>query len=334
MTEPGLAASTDAGPAADADAGTDAGPRTDASPVVDAVPPLGTGLLCLLGLLWLAATMWSAHASIVGNTADAAVVISSAAIALPGVVAATMLAGACVGLAAAARFAQRATPARRALVGAAAGGLCGLVPAVVVLGGYAVTSALAVIAATTLLAGVLGGATAALRAPILAAGVAATLGVFVTGVLLYLFQSPLKALLGAGDTVRSQAAASWWLSLTGAVLSGAVAGLIAYRYLRRREPTASWPAHLLAGAAAGLLLLLAEAITLVGGAGLLDLVSGLSDLDRATIGYLDSARLNQALVVGFAGGIVAMVAVGRSLRRPDDSDDPGDADEADRAPAA
>jgi hypothetical protein len=175
-----------------------------------------------------------------------------------------------------------------------------------------------IVALSTLVAGVLGGAAAALRVTTLAAGVAATLAVFVTGVLIYLFQSPLKSLFGAGPTVRSQAAAGWWLALTGAVLGGVVAGLVAYRYLRRREPAARWPAYLLAGATPGLLLLLAEAVTLLGGASLLDLVSGLSDLDRAAMGYLDSARLNQALEVGFVAGIVAMIAVGRTLRRPDD----------------
>ena len=71
-------------------------------------------------LIWLAATMWGAHASIVGNAADAAVALGAAASSLPVVVAASLLAGAAAGLAVAGRFAAGPRRPLRRLAGRAA----------------------------------------------------------------------------------------------------------------------------------------------------------------------------------------------------------------------
>ena len=61
---------------------------TEDTSTPDDRPQLGGAILLVLAVLWLAATMWSTRASIAGGTADPAVVISSAALALPTVVAA------------------------------------------------------------------------------------------------------------------------------------------------------------------------------------------------------------------------------------------------------
>ncbi len=297
--------------------------------------PVGAGILLVLGLVWLAATMWAAHAAIAGNAVDAAIVISSAALALPGIIAASLLAGATAGLAAAGRRtatglaatglaaaghrAGRRAVARRALVGLAAGAGCGVIAAGVILFAYGANSSVALLAITVGVAGLLGGAAAVLPPPVLAAAIAATLGVFLIGVILNLFQSPLKSLLGAGDTVASQASAARLFSYAAAVVGGLVAGLVAFIYLRRRGPGQKWPSYLIAGSAAGLLALVAEGLTQLGGGRLLSLVGNLSPADRAVLDYLIEARMERALIVGFVGGITAMIAVGRTLRRPDES---------------
>src|SRR5690242_17381026 len=67
----------------------------------DAERPTGqrsTIVLLALGLIWLAAYLWSAHASIDEAGTDQLIAVFDAALALPGVVAATMLAGATAGV--------------------------------------------------------------------------------------------------------------------------------------------------------------------------------------------------------------------------------------------
>jgi hypothetical protein len=285
--------------------------------VDDDAPPLAAGTLLTLGLLWLGATMWSAHAELAGNIADATVVLSSAALALPGTVTASLLAGAAAGLTAASRFAGTGPAARRLAVGLAAGTASGGLAAGAIVLAYGGGWAVAAVAITIGVAGMLGGTTAVLPPPALAAGIAGTLGVFVTGVVLSLFQSQLKTLFGAGATVDSQKQAADLYLYAAALVAGLVAGAIAYLFLRRRGPGLPWPAYLLAGATAGLLALIAEALTRIGGARLIGLVSDLSDNDRETLTYLAGARVVSALVVGFAGGLTAMIAVGRTLRRPE-----------------
>jgi hypothetical protein len=75
----------------------------------------------------------------------------------------------------------------------------------------------------------------------------------------------------------------------------------------------------------GLLLLATEALTRIGGASLLDAVRGLSEGDRVTVDFSAFARLRNAMVVLFVGGLAAMVAVGRTLR-PATTGDPVDTD--------
>lgn len=287
----------------------------DALPANAARPP--TGLLLLFTLIWLAATMWGAHASIVGNAADAAVALGTAASSLPVVVAASLLAGAAAGLTAAGRFATDRGPVGRLVTGLAGAALCGIIAAVVIVFGYGANASVTVLAITVGAAAVLGGAAAALPPRVLVAGIAATLLVFVVSVVINYFQSPLKDLFGAGDTVASQKAAAERFAYVQSLVCGLGAGLVAYLMLRRDRPARLWPWYLLAGALPGLILLAAEVATRLGGASLVDLVSNLSALDRSYIDYTNNARLSNALIVGFVGGIVAMIAVGRTLRRPE-----------------
>jgi hypothetical protein len=293
----------------------------EAGPEILDENPASPGTLLLLAVLWLGATLWSAHATIAGNALSGAVAVSSAALALPSVCAATLLTGAAAGLAASVLVARRrALPPRwrrRVLLGAAAGAVCGLVTGGLIMFGYGAGSAVVILAATVAAAGLIGGALAALPVHSLYSGIAATLAVSAAGVALNLFQAPLKSAMGAGDTAASRLGAAELFSLSHGVVSGLVAGVVAYLILRYNGLT-HWPLYLLAGAIPGLLALVAEALTQIGGAGLLRLVSTFSDNDRGALAYLRDARISHALIVMFVGGIIATVAYGRTLKRPSD----------------
>ena len=239
---------------------------------------------------------------------------------LPGIIAASLVAGGGTGLLAVDLLGRRVPavaerlPAR--LGTAAAGGLLvGGVCATLIVVGYGTTSAVAVLASAVGVAATLGGALGGARpTPVIGAAFGGTLAWFVVGLLQGAFYGRLLHVFGAGDTLASQVRATSWLSLTAAILGGLVAGLVGFTYLRRRDCGWRWPAYLAAGAGPGLLILLADVITRIGGAQLLSVAGSVSADDRAAIGYLGTARLNTALVVLFIGAITAIVAFGRTLK--------------------
>jgi hypothetical protein len=69
----------------------------------------------------------------------------------------------------------------------------------------------------------------------------------------------------------------------------------------------------------------------VGGASLFGVVGGFSEADTTVMNYLGGARVVSGLAVTFAGGIAAMVLVGRTMRRPEEpvDDEPADDERAD-----
>src|SRR3712207_4898819 len=109
----------------------------------------------------------------------------------------------------------------------------------------------------------------------------------------------------AGDGIRD-------IGVTGVQTCALpISGLVAYFLLRRHAlPTMFYA---LAGAGPGLLLIVAEILTRTAGARVLDLAGKVSLLDQTVQRVLNESRLNSALVVLFAGAIVATIAYGRSL---------------------
>jgi hypothetical protein len=286
----------------------------------------GAVILFALGLLWLAGYLWSAHAGIVGTGDDPLVVVTEAAMALPGLVAATTLAGA-----ATSNAALRLRPARgwvgfalAAACGLAVGGLAGAL----VLFGYGHRSSVVVLAWAVLAAGVIGGLLGSLRpADALSAGLAATFGPFLLDFLPNIWQGPLLRLFGAGTTVASRLDAARRLSIIEALTAGLVAGLVAFWYLRRvarrsgaqpapdrRRGGAGFLGYLAAGATPGLLLLTAEAVTRIGGARLFDAAGRLSAFDHFVIGYTNGSRLNHDLAVLFVGALASLICFGATLK--------------------
>jgi hypothetical protein len=280
------------------------------------VPALATGTLVIVALGWLTATMWVSRAFVAGNIGDPAVVISSAALVLPSVIAATLVAGAAAGLAVVNRFVADRPVWSRVLAGALAGAAAGAIGGGAILFGFGTNAAIAVIAGTVVVAGLLAGTSAMLPAPVVAAAVASTLTVFVLGALLNYFQAPLKSMLGAGNTVASQQGAAHLFLIVSAMLVGLAGGLVAYRFLRLRGNGERWPWYLLAGASAGIVGLLGEGLTRIGGASLLRVVGNFSTVDQDIMDFLGAARIESALLIGFTGGLAAMILVGRTMRRP------------------
>jgi hypothetical protein len=292
------------------------------TPGADPVP--GAGTLALLSLAWLLAMLASARRTIGDSPEASHLTLTRAALELPQVVPASLVAGVAVGLVTvdlAARYARRLpTGALARLATGAGGGLAtGAALAVPVAVGYGDLPGATAAAGTLIAATTAGGALAGVRPrAVSAAGVAAALGVSVVGTAAGAFDDRLRAVFGAGDSPASVLAASGWVVFTTALVAGLVAGGLGYTYLHRLSPQRRWPAYLVAGALPGLLALLSEALVQVGGAPLFALVSRASVDDRTVLAFLTTARVNHALIVLFTGALVAILLLGRTLRPADE----------------
>jgi hypothetical protein len=315
---------------ADEDLAAADAPAAAAAPAQRPLVP-GVGVLAALALAWLAAMLWSTQGA-VGRVADGDdIALVSAALALPGVISAALVGGAAVGLAGVALLAARRGPAGsgswpvRLAAGAGAGLLTGVAVAIPVALGYDRLPSIVVLAVAVGAAAAIGGALAAVRpVQVVAAGVAGAIGVFAVTLLLNIFSPNLLHLYGAGETGESRFTANAWLALTVSLLSGLVSGILAYAYLRR-QVALRWPGYLVAGALPGLLTMLAELVTRLGGVHLFRVASAVSADDDAYLHYLNTARINRAMVILFIGALTALVLFGRTLR-PAELDEPGEAD--------
>jgi hypothetical protein len=277
----------------------------------------GSTVLLVLSLVWLGAMLWSANANIAG-TGNPLGALIQVADALPVVIAASMLAGAAAALAVLTRVRLGAGLRARLHwpVAVGSGAAVGAVAAGLILLGYGHRSSIMVLAVSVVVAGAVGGGLGALKpSELVAAGVAGTLAAFFVAFALHVFENQLLHLFGAGSSPASQLAAASRLALTTSLLGGAAAGVVAFFSLRRASGgERRFPVYLAAGAFPGVLLLLSEAVTLIGGAQIFGLVGGLSDADHAILDYVGHSRLNHALIMLFVGAIVALLCFGRTLR--------------------
>jgi hypothetical protein len=296
-----------------------------------AIPTPGAGTLTVLALTWLLAMLSSARLAL-GDSPDAnPLTVTRAALELPQVISASLIAGIAVGLAAGnllARLAPAAAdrPLARFGTGAGAGVITGLAVATPILLGYGGLPSILALSGTVASAAALGGLLSGVRhRTVLAAGATGALGVFVVGLVERAFEGNLRYLFGAGDSAQSVVTATGWVVLTASLVAGTVAGVLGYAYLHRSGPAGlRWPAYLVAGATPGLLVLLAEAVTRLGGARLFQLVSAASADDQAVLSYFNAARFNRALIVVFVGALVAIFLLGRTLRPPGAEPEPAE----------
>ncbi|GAA4450478.1 hypothetical protein [Phytohabitans houttuyneae] len=292
--------------------------RRAETPAAEGPPAFGASVLAVIALAWLAAMMWSSHAEI--TSGEGTLAITSAAMSLPTVISAGLVAGAAASLAVGHLLRRLRTPLRFA-ASVGAGLAVGVIAALVVISSYGGGEASTVLAGTLAAAVTAGGALAAVRARAVAGAiVAAGLVVFAVEQVLDNFQPHLMSLYGSKDDPSSRLSASGWSALTIAVCTGLAAGLVAYFYLRRAARRAGeeavapkWPAYAIAGAGPGLLLGAAEFIIRTLGADVLALAGSVSEADATAQQMMDSSRVNNALVVLFVGAIVAIIMFGRTM---------------------
>ncbi|MEV0896322.1 hypothetical protein [Actinoplanes sp. NPDC049802] len=295
--------------------------RQTAAPETVEESRLTVALLAATALAWTGAMLWSARATITGR-ADVAMEVTSTAYALPGAVTADLVAGSAVALLVLTLVSgrRRLGPTARFAVATGTGLVVGLLSAIPIITINTAGTIYAVVGGTVAAAATIGGALAGLRIPtVVAAAGAGSVGVFLIGFLLNLFQAPVLNAFGAGDT-ESSAQAAQWFSYSQAALSGLAAGLIAY-FMLRRHPGLRWPLYALAGAGAGLLLVIGELLARTAGAEVLELAGKVSELEQTVQRMLSSARMNNGLIVLFAGALTAIFAVGRTLGPARDDDE-------------
>lgn len=286
--------------------------------------PSTTGWLAFSALAWLLVALLFYRTAFTGAAGDYNLVLAS--LLLPLVVQASLVAGAAVGLWSTLALGRRRQWADRGAgrwaVGIAAGLLTGTLASGAVLLAYGMSArAVGVVAIAMGASGALGGALGAVRpARILAAGLTAALAVLVFLNVMALFSTPLLDAFGSGDTAADRYEANGLLAGSLAVIAGLIAGLVAYTRLRRAAKRAgdspAWPVYLAAGAAAGIMLSVAELAVRLGVAQLLALASADITADAEILDFIAASRRNTGLVVLFTGAITAIIAYGRSLPKP------------------
>jgi iron complex transport system permease protein len=285
----------------------------------------GNGLLlAAVGVVWMAGTLWSARATITARM-DAEMEVTNTAYALPGAVSASLVAGAAVALAVIAyltRGGRTLSTTIRFIIATGAGLGVGLLGALAMLTINTEGWIYQVLGGTIAAAATLGGALGGFRRPQVTAAVCwGAVTVFVVGVALSFLTDDLLPVFGAGSSAGSQTSAVGWLSFTQSVASGVAGALVAYKILRRTHgPDLRWPFYALAGGGPGLLLLVSEGLTRTAGARLVELAGKVSELEQVVQQILAQARLESALIVMFVGAFTAMIAVGRTLGKPVDSE--------------
>ncbi len=275
--------------------------------------PAKGGWLAFAAVAWLVLVLVALRKSLIPDSGDLA--LATAATGLLQLTLAGMVAGGAMGLWAAGQV----TRMPRLAVTVIAGLLTGVLASAAVLFVRGMpTGAIWVLALALGLAGALGGALSSLRPEaIVRGGVIATLVNLAFFNLMQLNSSWLLKVFGADGTDAGDKAAGGYLSFTQALLAGLIGGYVAYRVTRRAGLETRWPAYLLAGGIPGLLWIVGDLMTRVGVARLLTLASVDPNGDKLIMHSLGASRVNTGLLLFFVGGLTAMIAFGRTLKRPE-----------------
>ncbi len=274
----------------------------------------GPLVVAAISVAWFVAVLWLTHASVVGER-QTQLALVNASLAMPLLIASGIVAGAGLAVVVVGWLTARGTVGQarwQVLAGTGAGLLLGAIAGGLVLVGYGTATALVSLSIAMALAAAAGGALGGVPWPaVVVAGVVGSLVRFALGFLEGLFGGRLREAIARDDSVAAQLAAVGQIGFAMALLGGAVAGLTASIYLRRSG--LKWPAYLAAGAAPGLLLLVADVATRLGGTPLLRAMSGNDAFDERATRLVADTRLSTALVVLFTGAVVAIIVHGRTL---------------------
>lgn len=279
-------------------------------------PGRGPLVVAAVSVAWFVAVLWLTHASVVGER-QAQLALVNAGLAMPLLIASGIVAGAALAVVVVGWLTARGKVGNgrtrwQVLAGAGAGLLLGAVAGGLVLVGYGTATALVSLSIAMALAAAAGGALGGIPWPaVVVAGIVGSLVRFALGFVEGLLGGGLREAIARDDSVAAQLAAVGQIGFAMALLGGAVAGLTAAFYLRRSG--LKWPAYLAAGAAPGLLLLVADVATRLGGTPLLRAMSGNDTFDERATRLVADTRLSTALVVLFTGAVVAIIVHGRTL---------------------
>ncbi len=262
------------------------------------------------GLFWFGTSMYTTHATITGSGENVSDALGTAAAALPGVVAATLVTGASIGAAAGSRF---RSAGGRLLAGLACGTLFGLAAAAGTRFGYGDSASIMALAIAVGAASLVGGALAVLPSHVLKAGLWGSTWVFLAGVIFGVLQPNLVTFLGSGEAADTR------FVVGQSLVTGLAAAFCTLRVLRAEGSRVLW--YLVGGALPGLVLLGAEWLTRRDGSAAAQLVHGFPTGSPALVELSDSARWRHALIVLAVGGLIAMLLGApmslRSWRRRD-----------------
>ncbi|MBA3488461.1 MAG: hypothetical protein H0T78_02780 [Longispora sp.] len=308
---------------------TDAAPPATTSVRPRVAPPSGltSGRVLFLsgiGLAWLAALLWTLRSALTDSQGSDSALIFSAQN-LFGPVTAALAVGCSAGLAVitavthwrSSRSGAELTPALRVALAGASGLLMGVVNGGLTLGLIGDRRISAVYAVCLAAATILGGLLSAIPFPrVLAAGLAGTYATFLVKAVLSPFSGTLAPMFGAEQTLDGANAAGNRMLLAFSLISGLMAGVLAYRGLRQvTEPAIRWPGYMAAGALPGLLALVAEAFTRLSAERLISPITELAVVERTILSLNGNARINASMVLLFAGGLTATVLLGRALKK-------------------
>jgi hypothetical protein len=261
----------------------------------------GTAQELFLGLLWLAITMYVAHATL-GQAPTPSGVLGTARESLPDLILSSLVTGASLGAVAGSRFRGRGG---RVLAGLGIGGAFGLLAAFALRMVYGSQPQITVLAVTVGLTTLVGGALAILPAEVVDGGLWSMTWVAFLGVMFPVW------LLSLGDDSF----------LADKRLQAVLMGLVGlYALQRLRGERRAWYWYPLAGALAGVLLLIAELLTRFGASVLTKLVPGGQSGSQPLLGP-SAEQLRTAVIVLAVGGVVCLVASLRTITRPSETPD-------------
>jgi hypothetical protein len=274
----------------------------------------GPLVVAAISVAWFVGILWITHASVVGAS-EPALALVNASLAMPLLIASGIVAGSALGVVVVGWLAFRGRlghPRWRMLAGAGTGLLLGAIAGGLMLLVYGTPAALVSLSIAMAVAAAAGGTLGGIPWPaVVVAGVVGSLVRFALGFLEGLLGGRLREAIARDNSVAAQLAAVGQIGFAMALVGGAVAGLTASVYLRKSG--LKWPAHLAAGAAPGLLLLIADVATRIGGTPLLRAMGGNDAFDERATQLVAATRLSTALVVLFTGAVVAIIVHGRTL---------------------
>jgi MFS family permease len=290
--------------------------RAPTPPVAETDPwrPAGSVVVAALALAWLVIDFGIAYKTIT----DGALASTQVALFLPTLTAAALVGGAAAGVVAVGRLADRFGGVERALPRIASGAIGGVVAAAVAAGGMVAAyrgSSVVAVTITLAVAAIAGGALAACRpTAAIAGGLAGCLAYAMLTFIQAIFRDRLLNVFGDTSTVATYVSADNRLSLVVSILTGIAGGATAFVFLRRSGLALPWPVYLAAGAVPGLVLLLAEFVSWLGGRSLVRAVVKFSELDGFALHAMQPDRIEHSMIVFFAGAITGIILVGRTMR--------------------